>query len=99
VTYGSAEGFLDGSHPDDVACLILDVRMDGMSGLDLYDRLRAAGNGTPPVIFITAHDDAVTRRRIDHSDAIAFLPKPFEMTTLLSAVGRAIGRDLLRATG
>jgi len=95
-TYTSAEAFLDASHPNGVACVILDICMDGMSGFDLYDRLRAAECCAPPVIFLTGCDDVATRDRIARCEAIAYIQKPFVMRTLLSAVGRAIGRDLDR---
>ena len=91
-TYASAEDFLAASHPGDVACLVVDVQMSGMSGLELLERLTTAGDA-PPAIVITAHDTAATRDRALRCGA-ALLPKPFESTALLAAVGRAIGRDL-----
>src|SRR4051812_41024193 len=76
--FASAEEFLDATHPNGIACLLLDVYMDGMSGLDLYERLEAAGRFETPVIFVTAHDDVVTRERIGRSRAFAVIRKPFE---------------------
>jgi FixJ family two-component response regulator len=91
-TYPSAEDFLATSHPDDVACLVVDVQMGGMSGLELLERLSEAGD-TPPSIVITAHDDVALRERVRQSGAF-LLRKPFESTTVLGAIGAMIGRDL-----
>jgi FixJ family two-component response regulator len=91
-TYSSAEDFLATSLERDVACLVADVQMSGMSGLDLLDHLSAAG-GTLPTIVITAHDDAATRERVLKRGA-TYLRKPFESAAILAAVGRLIGRDL-----
>jgi FixJ family two-component response regulator len=91
-TYASAEDFLAAAHPYDVACLVVDVQMDGMSGLDLLERLLEAGD-TPPSIVITAHDDVATRERVRLSGA-TLLRKPFESNAILAAVGSVIGRDL-----
>jgi FixJ family two-component response regulator len=93
-TFSSAEEFLDAPQTKRFSCLILDIYMDGMSGLDLYDRLTAAGDPAPPIIFVTAHDDPKTRERIGRSGAIAYIRKPFESASLVAAVGLAVGRDL-----
>jgi FixJ family two-component response regulator len=90
--YPSAEDFLAAADPDDVACLVVDVQMDGMSGLELLEHLSAAGD-TLPSIVITAHDDAVTRELVRRTGA-TFLRKPFESAAILAAVGAIIGRDL-----
>jgi two-component system, LuxR family, response regulator FixJ len=91
-TYPSAEDFLAARHRDDVACLVVDVRMSGMSGLELLEHLSEAGD-TPPSIVITAHDDVATRERARRNGA-TFIRKPFESAAIVAAVGRMIGRDL-----
>lgn len=89
-SFTSAEAFLhslSGSRP---ACLVLDVYLDGMNGFDLHERLAAAGAGTP-IIFITAHDDAATRARIERSGAAGHLCKPFDDAALLDLIRRLVG--------
>jgi FixJ family two-component response regulator len=66
------------------ACLVLDVHMSGMSGFDVEDRT------TVPIIFITGHDDAVTRYRVEHSRAASHLRKPFPAAALLAAIRRVL---------
>ncbi|HXG64423.1 MAG TPA: response regulator [Blastocatellia bacterium] len=85
AVFGSAEGFLASGHLDEISCLILDVRMPGMSGFELQERLVAADNRIP-IIFITAHADEAARARAGASGAIAFLSKPFAEEALLEAV-------------
>jgi FixJ family two-component response regulator len=92
-TFASAQDYLGAGHPDGVACLIVDVHLARSSGFDLLARLAAVGD-SPPVIVITAHDDAATREQVRRSGAMAYLRKPFESSSLLSAVGQAIGWDL-----
>jgi FixJ family two-component response regulator len=87
-TFGSAEEYLDTRHAVRPACLVLDVRLGGISGFELYEQLLAAG-GAPPVIFITAHDDAGTRERARRSGAVQYLRKPFEDSALVDALYRA----------
>ena len=89
-TFDSAEAFLRSEHRGDAHCLVVDVHLGGLSGLELQERLTAAGTRTP-VVFITAHDDAVTRERARRAGAVDYLRKPFDDATLLSAVQRAIG--------
>jgi FixJ family two-component response regulator len=88
--FASAESFLDARH-DGIACLIVDVRLTGMSGLDLQRQLAAAGDA-PPVVFISAHDDPVARRQALGAGALAFLRKPFPERALIDAVRSAFGR-------
>src|SRR4051812_9417092 len=76
VVFPSAEDFLRSSHLQDTACLIVDVRMPGMSGLELQRQL-AAANYSMPIIFITAHGDEEARARALRAGAVAFLDKPF----------------------
>jgi len=83
-TFASAEDFLD-ARPAGIGCLILDVRLSGMSGLDLQQRLAVTGDA-PPIVFISAHADQVARQQ-----AIAFLRKPFAEAALIDAVRRAFG--------
>jgi FixJ family two-component response regulator len=90
-TYCSAEAFLDNNTRGDVACLVLDVHLPGASGIDLQRQL-CEGGKAPPVIFITAHDTAATRKEADELDAVAFLTKPFEGRLLLGAVKKALGQ-------
>src|SRR5260370_1429937 len=86
--FESAEDFLRSPRVDDSACLITDVQMPGMSGLDLHDRLIAQGNHIP-TIFITAFPEQDIRRRAQAAGAIAFLEKPFDGGGMI---------ELLRAT-
>ena len=91
-TFASAREFLDSLPRGRAACLVLDIHLDGMSGFELQQRLVANGVGVP-VIFITAHDDAPTRERIEKSGAVGHLWKPLEGQALLHAIRRAIGLD------
>ena len=93
--FASAEDFL--SSPDAAAadCLILDVRMPGLSGLDLQQRLAQAGSRIP-IIFISAHDDHEARSRAMKAGAIAFLQKPFDEEDLLEAICTALRRRRAR---
>ena len=88
--FASADEFLDSGPIGRIACLVLDVRLDGMTGLDLQERL-AAERAAFPIIFITAHDDAPTRLRVQQAGAAAYLPKPFDGARLLAAVVGAAG--------
>ena len=88
--FGSAEEFLDSGQLANTACLILDVRMPGMGGLELQRRVAAAGNRVP-VIFITAHGDEELRARALEAGAADYLHKPFSEQTLLDAIARCIG--------
>ena len=88
--FESAEEFLAGPAEDQKGVLILDVRMPGMSGLELQKRLADAGRKLP-IIFITAHEGGRVRKAALEEGAEAFLQKPFEDETLLGAVQRVIG--------
>jgi len=87
-TFATAEAALaaDAAMAD---CLVLDVRLPGMSGFDLY-RLLASGD-RPPAIFITAHDSPGVRETAGGMDAAGYLPKPFSGRSLLDAVARVLG--------
>ena len=80
--FASAEEFLN-SNPDDTSCLILDVQMEGLSGVELQERLIAEGRRTP-IIFITAFADDGTRSHVLDSGAIGFLRKPFSDDKLIA---------------
>jgi len=83
--FSSAEEFLSWTAARDTACLILDVRMPGMSGLELQSRLIAT-NCSIPIIFISAHCDKEARAGALEAGAVAFLQKPFSEDALLDAV-------------
>ena len=88
--FASADEFLASAPNGRIACLVLDIRLNGMTGLELREHL-AAEQSAIPIIFITAHDDAPTRRRVQEAGAAAYLPKPFAGATLLAAVRKAAG--------
>jgi FixJ family two-component response regulator len=87
--FSSAEAFLNSNHLDDTACLILDVRMPGMSGLDLQRQLMAA-DCQIPIVFITSHGDDDARSRALAAGAVEFLYKPFREEALLNAIHTAL---------
>ncbi len=91
VSFASAEDFLQAAPLDGAGCLILDVRLPGMSGLELQQRLAADGIHVP-IVFITAQEDGDGRMRAQalHSGALAFLRKPFNDEDLLNAVRSAL---------
>ena len=88
-TFASAEDFLNSGYQDKPGCLILDVRMAGMSGFELREHLAASGSELP-IIFITAYDDVHTRERAEKARAIAYLQKPLDDKALLDAIRRAL---------
>ena len=88
--YASAEEFLRSGRLDDTECLILDVRMPGIGGIELQRHLALAGHDTP-IIFITAHGDEHTRAQALGANVVEFLTKPFDDDALLEAIGRALG--------
>ena len=85
----SAEEFLNSDCVAEPACLILDVRMPGMSGLELQRQL-AVSNSDLPIIFITAHEDEDQRRQALEAGAVAFLYKPLFEEALLDAIDTAL---------
>ena len=91
-TFASAEAFLQSAHRTDTRCVVLDLRMPGMSGLDLLVHLAAAGSPIP-VVILTAHSDDEARRRTLQAGAVAFLGKPFHGEALLGAVRRALAEN------
>lgn len=93
--FASAEAFLDSGQLPDTAVLILDVRMPGMSGVELQERLIASG-WTIPIVFISGHGDEDLRARALLRGAVGFLKKPFSDEALLEAIARAGGSTSTR---
>jgi FixJ family two-component response regulator len=91
-TFATPQEFLDSHRADGRGCLVLDVRLPGMSGLDCQRRLAEAGVAIP-VIFITGHGDVPVTVRAMKSGAVEFLTKPFRPQELLDAVQQALDRD------
>ena len=89
ATFASAEEFLVSGRLGDTACLITDVQMPGMSGVDLQSHLTAHGH-CPPVIFVTAHPEASVRARALDAGAYGFLSKPFSAESLIACLDRAL---------
>ncbi|HWW93549.1 MAG TPA: response regulator [Vicinamibacteria bacterium] len=87
--FASAEGFLESGRQDETACLIADIRMPGMSGLELQAKLNAERRRIP-IIFITAHGDAKMRMQALRAGAVEFLAKPFDDKALLDSVRAAL---------
>jgi FixJ family two-component response regulator len=92
AAFDSAESFLKSGQLHNTSCLILDVQMPGMNGLELQNELAAAGNSIP-IIFITSYDDMESRGRAIQAGAVAFLGKPFSDEQLLQTVSSALRRD------
>jgi FixJ family two-component response regulator len=88
-SFVSAEEFLKSGHQHSTGCLITDIRMPGMSGLELQMQLNAE-HCKIPTIFITAHGDATMRMQAMRSGAVEFLVKPFEDEALLESVRAAL---------
>lgn len=91
-TFASAQEFLESERPDATACLVLDVRMPGLSGLDLQLKLSQSGIQIP-IIFITGHGDIPMSVRAMKEGAHEFLTKPVRGQDLLDAIQKAIARD------
>ena len=90
--FASAQEFLQSEKPESASCLVLDVRMPGLSGLDLQ-REMADSEITIPIIFITGHGDIPMTVQAMKAGAVEFLTKPFREQDLLDAVNQAIERD------
>ena len=90
--YASAQEFLDTYQPSQPGCLVLDIRMPGMSGLDLQQELNLRG-ATIPVIFMTGHGDIPMAVEAMQHGAFDFLQKPFRDQDLLDRIQKAIARD------
>jgi RNA polymerase sigma factor (sigma-70 family) len=91
-TLSSASEFLNTYHPSQPGCLVLDVRMPGMSGLELQQQLNVRG-ATIPVIFITGHGDVPMAVEAMQHGAFDFLQKPFRDQDLIDRIQRALERD------
>jgi FixJ family two-component response regulator len=87
--FGSAEEFIKSGQQSQTACLIADIRMPGMSGLELQKRLNVEGCRIP-IVFITAHGDAKMRMQALRAGAVEFLAKPFNDEALLESVRAAL---------
>jgi FixJ family two-component response regulator len=90
--FASAEEFLESGSAEGASCLILDIAMPHMSGMDLQRELRARGNNVP-IIFITAKKDESVRRQAMEQGAVGFLLKPFSDTDLQRALDTAFRRN------
>ena len=91
-SFGTAKEFLSSPRSDGPSCLILDVRLPGISGLDLQHELKK-GKVSIPIIFLTAHADVPMSVKAMKSGAVEFLTKPFRQQDLLDAVQRSLTRD------
>jgi FixJ family two-component response regulator len=89
LTFGSADEFLKSEQIHDTSCLITDLQMPGMSGVDLQDHLIARGHRIP-IIFITGYPDENVRARAMKAGAVAFLRKPVNPDDLLGFLGKAL---------
>jgi FixJ family two-component response regulator len=88
-TFASAEEFLHSAHVNETSCVIADVQMSGMSGLDLLTDMRKRGHDAP-FIFITAFPDDSVRDRAEQAGATCFLAKPFPVSRLIACLGAAL---------
>jgi RNA polymerase sigma factor (sigma-70 family) len=95
AVFASAEDFLAGVHPDSFGCVFADLRMPGMTGLDLMDALAKRGSAMT-VVIITAHGDVEAARRAFKADAVDFLEKPFDDSTMTEALEAAVRRERAR---
>jgi FixJ family two-component response regulator len=91
-TFSSAHDFLQSARPGDSSCVVADVQMPVMSGLDLLTHMRTRGNDAP-FIFITAFPDESVRARALKAGAICFLAKPFAGPVLISCIETALSRQ------
>ena len=87
--FASAEEFLESSHPNETACLISDIQMPGINGIELQNRLKILDCSTP-VIFVTAFPDDRSRARALEAGAIGFLEKPFEGRVMIQLINMAL---------
>src|SRR5215813_13575053 len=94
-TFDSADSFLHKKRPDVPSCLLLDVRLPGVSGID-FQRELAARNSCIPIVFLTGHGDIPISVRAIKAGAVEFLTKPFRDQDLLDAIRVALDRDCAR---
>ncbi len=95
LTYASARAFMASERPDAPGCLVLDVRLPGLSGLDLQAKLSEAGIDLP-IVFITGHGDIPMSVQAMKAGAVEFLSKPFREQALLDAIAQGLDRDRQR---
>jgi len=88
-TFASAEALLDSGSAQTAACLLLDIHLGGISGIELQRRLAASGSKCP-VIFMTGNDNDATRNEAMDAGCIAYLRKPFAQNVLLNAISKAV---------
>jgi FixJ family two-component response regulator len=88
-TFESAEAFLQGGAVEGAACAVLDVKLPGMSGVDLLRQLTARAR-PPSIVFVSAHDEPAMQASVLRAGTSAFLKKPFEDTALIDAIETAI---------
>ena len=88
-TFGSAEDFLEHGNLDATACAILDMRLPGLNGFELQRQLITRPRRIP-IVFVSAHEDPIVRVNALRAGAIAYLKKPFDNSTLLDALHRAL---------
>ena len=92
IQFASAEAFLAPPEPDGPACLVLDVQMPGLSGLDLQRRLTQRRHALP-IVFMTGHGDIPMTVEAMKAGAVGFLPKPFRNQDLIDAIKEGLNRD------
>lgn len=88
AVFDSGEAFLERDITSDIACIVLDIHLGGMSGIDMRRRLKAQGS-TTPVIFMTALDSPEVRNQAANAGCAAYLPKPFSRAALIDAIRKA----------
>ncbi len=91
-TFSSAEEFLQSQQVEECSCVITDVQMPGLSGVDLQSRLAAEGYETP-IIFMTAFADEAVQARAMKAGAVGFLSKPFDGRVLIKCLEEALGQN------
>ncbi len=92
-TFDSPEKLIDRPHDDAPTCVLLDVRMPGMSGLEAQDALLRRGDA-PPIVFVTAHGDVPASVQAMKKGAVDFLEKPFDEERVLEAIERSLSKDV-----
>jgi FixJ family two-component response regulator len=91
VTFTSAEDFLQSEKIDETTCLITDVQMPGLTGVELQSQLISRGSAVP-IIFVTASPERAIEARVRSAGAVGFLNKPFDDKTLIECLNQALGR-------
>ena len=91
IAFGSAEDYVSAEKPDVPACLVLDIELPDINGLDLQSQI--AGGDHPPIVFITGHGDIPSSVRAIKHGAVDFLTKPFSDADLMTAIHAAIAQD------